>query len=198
MRLALLLAFCVSVVPAFANPPGSSVEGTVEERLDSGGYSYLRLKTATGERWAAVPQVAVGKGEKVVVAVQAEMQNFQSPSLKRSWPVILFGTTAGNAGPAEAAAPAQPMKNPHEAGLPKTPPATPSLEGKVQETLVAGTYTYLRLATKDGETWAAVPKAEVKVGATVRIRSPQNMDGFTSPSLKRTFAKIVFGTLEQP
>lgn len=196
MRATLLAVTVLFAFSTFAQPT-TKLEGTLEERLDSAGYSYLRIKTAKGEKWAAVPQVAVEKGAKVSVDVQNEMQNFQSPSLKRGWAVIAFGTMAG-APKAESQPEAAPMKNPHgEGGIPTTPPASPTLEGTVQEAITAGTYTYLRLTTKAGETWAAVPKADVPKGATVRIRSPQNMDGFTSPSLKRTFAKIVFGTLEQ-
>lgn len=195
MRLTSFVVAALFSFTAFAQAT-TRLEGTLEERLDSGGYSYLRLKTAKGEKWAAVPQVSVEKGATVTVEVQNEMQNFQSPSLKRSWPVIAFGTVPEAAEPARAQP--QPMKNPHgEGGIPMVPPATPTLEGTVLETIDTGTYTYLRLSTRAGETWAAVPRAEVTKGATVRIRSPQNMDGFNSPSLKRTFEKIVFGTLEK-
>lgn len=192
----LVVSFVAVAFTALADPP--PLEGTVLERLESGGYSYLRLKTAAGEKWAAVPQVTLEVGAKVTVDAQAEMTNFSSPKLKRTWPVITFGTVRGAPAsePAKSAAPD--VANPHEAGLPKTLPATPALEGKVLETLDAATYTYLRLSTKDGETWAAVPKATVAKGATVKVKNPQPMDGFKSPSLNRTFEKIVFGTLEAP
>lgn len=60
----------------------------------------------------------------------------------------------------------------------------------------AGEYTYLRLQTKTGETWAAVPKSTVKKGSDVSIANPMNMTGFQSKILKRKFDRIVFGTLE--
>ena len=161
--------------------------GTLKERLDAGGYSYLRVETAQGERWAAVPQVALEPGKPVSVEVQAEMKNFESKSLKRTWASIAFGTLAG-------AAEARPV-NPHDQGLPKTSPATAPVEGTVLEVIDAKTYTYLRLKTATGETWAAVPQAMVAKGAQVRVLNAQPMDGFKSPTLNRTFEHIVFGTL---
>ena len=44
------------------------------------------------------------------------------------------------------------------------------LQGKVLETMDAGPYTYLRLQTGNGETWAAVPKAAVQKGQQVTIQ----------------------------
>lgn len=73
--------------------------------------------------------------------------------------------------------------------------ATAPLAGKVLETKDAAGYTYLRLKTKDGEVWAAVPEAKVKVGADVSIENPQTMTAFQSRSLNKTFDRIVFGTL---
>lgn len=73
--------------------------------------------------------------------------------------------------------------------------AAPSMMGTVLETKDAAGYTYLRLKTKDGEIWAAVPAAQVKVGATVTIEDPQVMSNFQSKTLNKTFDSIVFGTL---
>ncbi|HEX5698566.1 MAG TPA: OB-fold nucleic acid binding domain-containing protein, partial [Rhodoferax sp.] len=56
-------------------------------------------------------------------------------------------------------------------------------------------YTYLRLKTKDGETWAAVSTAAVKKGAMVTIENPMVMNNFESKTLKKTFPTIIFGTL---
>ncbi len=70
-----------------------------------------------------------------------------------------------------------------------------ALTGTVLETLDAGSYIYLRLKTPNGETWAAVSKANVKKGSEVTIINPMPMDGFESKTLKRKFDRIVFGTL---
>jgi hypothetical protein len=69
------------------------------------------------------------------------------------------------------------------------------LQGKVLERLDAGRYSYLRLSTSSREIWAAVPLAEVKIGADVTIENPMPMDGFQTKTLNRKFDRIVFGTL---
>lgn len=75
------------------------------------------------------------------------------------------------------------------------PVAAPPLKGVVLETIDAKPYTYLRLKTSAGETWAAVPQAPLKNGASVTIENPLVMTDFQSKALGRTFDKIVFGTL---
>jgi hypothetical protein len=75
------------------------------------------------------------------------------------------------------------------------PAVSPPLQGVVLETKDADPYTYLRLQTKSGETWAAVMKASVKKGARVTIMEPMTMANFESKALKMTFDSIVFGTL---
>jgi hypothetical protein len=69
------------------------------------------------------------------------------------------------------------------------------LTGKVLEKLDASSYTYVRLETADGEAWAAVPRADLEIGAQVVVGSPQLMSGFESRSLGRSFETIYFGTL---
>ena len=70
-----------------------------------------------------------------------------------------------------------------------------SLTGTVLETMDAAGYTYLKLKTAEGETWAAVNEAKVEKGSTVTILNPMPMDGFESQTLKRKFDHIVFGSL---
>src|SRR3990167_2815676 len=64
-----------------------------------------------------------------------------------------------------------------------------SVKGQVLEVVDVESYSYLRLKTKDGETWAAVAKAPVKKGAEVTIENAMIMNNFESKSLKRTFQK---------
>ncbi|MFA6958942.1 MAG: nucleotide-binding protein [Thermoanaerobaculia bacterium] len=80
------------------------------------------------------------------------------------------------------------------------PSAAPAgaLSGKVLETMNSGGYTYIRLETASGEAWAAVGQADVKVGSEISITPQMTMTDFESPTLKRKFASIVFGTLGQP
>jgi hypothetical protein len=97
----------------------------------------------------------------------------------------------------------RPMASSPSAGVSSTRPSTAgsssemagSVSGKVLETMDSGGYTYMRLATRGGETWAAVNPAKVKVGQTVTVENAIRMDGFQSGTLHRTFDHVVFGTL---
>ena len=96
-----LLAICMILAAPFVwameNPnasqdAGSVVTGEVLEVKDVETYTYLRLKTKSGETWAAVNKTPVRKGERVTIANVMEMTNFHSKSLNKTFPTILFGT----------------------------------------------------------------------------------------------------------
>lgn len=80
--------------------------------------------------------------------------------------------------------------------LPAQPART--LQGEVLETRDVDGYTYLRLKTSAGETWAAVQTTAAKKGAHVTIVNPMTMDNFESKTLKKKFDKIVFGEIADP
>jgi len=73
-------------------------------------------------------------------------------------------------------------------------PGSP-LQGEVLETRDVEGYTYLRLATSGGETWAAVPTAKVKKGERVTVVNTSVMNNFQSKTLGKTFDSIVFGQI---
>ena len=75
------------------------------------------------------------------------------------------------------------------------PGSNTTVKGKVLETKDVEPYTYLRLKTKDGESWAAVNKAPVKVGSEVTIENASIMTNFESKTLKKTFDRIYFGSI---
>jgi hypothetical protein len=75
------------------------------------------------------------------------------------------------------------------------PAPTGSVKGKVLEVLDAGSFVYLRLQTKDGETWAAIANAPVKKGTEVTIENVTIMTNFESKVLKRKFDRVVFGSM---
>lgn len=81
------------------------------------------------------------------------------------------------------------------AGENAAPHAPSSVKGEVLEVIDVESYTYLRLKTKDGETWAAVGREQVSKGSEVTIENAMVMNDFESKSLKKTFKTIVFGTL---
>ena len=102
----------------------------------------------------------------------------------------------------DAPAVTQPAADPH-AGIvqPVGPRVTPepekrTVKGKIVERIDLPSGMYLRLATSAGDTWAAVSKADVKIGAEVTVVNAITMDGFQSAALNRKFDRIVFGALE--
>jgi hypothetical protein len=99
-----LLTICLILLTSFAHaqsPHAASVKGEVLEVLNVDSYTYLRLKTQEGEKWAAVSKVAVAKGSQVAIENATVMNNFTSKTLKRTFATIIFGSLA---------APAQPME----------------------------------------------------------------------------------------
>lgn len=74
-----------------------TVAGTVLETMDSGGYTYIKLKTAGGEKWAAVSQTPVTVGTDVTLAISAEINGFVSKTLNRTFDSILFCSMTGEA-----------------------------------------------------------------------------------------------------
>lgn len=74
----------------------------------------------------------------------------------------------------------------------------PVIEGKVLEVIDVSNYTYLSLETSAGKVWAAVPKAQIAVGAQVTVEQPMPMKKFHSPTLNRDFDEIYFGVLKGP
>jgi len=111
------LAICLLAAAPFVWAQNAIV-GEVLEVQNVEGYSYLRLKTAQGDTWAAVPTAKVKKGDKVTVAEPMVMNNFESKALKRKFDKVVFGTLASDKAVAAAAA-AQPTVPPH--ALPKGP-----------------------------------------------------------------------------
>jgi hypothetical protein len=107
MKLLLTLAAALTLS---LNASAGDLTGTVVETMNSGGYTYLLIKTPAGEKkWAAVNQTKVKKGDKATVNNTMDNKNFTSHTLKRTFDVIAFGTMGDGAAPAA---------DPH-AGLPK-------------------------------------------------------------------------------
>lgn len=100
---------------------GTKISGTVVETMDSGGYTYIKVKTASGEEWAATPATKVTKGQNVTVVQQMVAEKFQSNTLKRTFDRIIFGSLEG------AAAPAQPGQIATSTMGGKMPPGHPSM-----------------------------------------------------------------------
>lgn len=135
-----------------ATKAGDVLTGTVLEQLPAGQYVYLRLKTATGEVWAAVNQTPVKVGEQVTIPSPMLMKKFESTALQRTFDEVYFGALA-QGGAAAAVA----VENPHAGGPQSIPAAN---VGKVEKAGGADARTV-------AEAWAQKSSLE---GKTVTIR----------------------------
>ena len=106
-----LLAAGLAALALHAPASSAEVKGVIQETIDTGGYTYMRLKTTEGARWAAVTQTLLKKGAAVAVTGAIEMKNFLSPTLKRRFDRILFGALASSTAADPYAG------NPHAASL---------------------------------------------------------------------------------
>lgn len=114
-RVALMLAFvslagCDQRIPETGKIPLGSLStadagaltGVVQEHLAAPPYTYLRLKTDNGDRWAAVPQGTFENGMSVTVYNPMQMTAFESKTLNRTFDEVYFGTTEAPAAAAGA------------------------------------------------------------------------------------------------
>ncbi len=73
-----------------APPAGQTATGTVLETFDASNYTYVRVKTASGDIWAATATVKVAVGDRVIVPLEMPMEKFHSQTLNRDFPLIYF------------------------------------------------------------------------------------------------------------
>jgi hypothetical protein len=128
-----------ATAPASVN---STVTGEVLEVKGVEVYTYLRLKTAQGEVWAAVNKAPVVKGAKVTLTNVMTMQNFESKELKKTFPTILFASLEGaGSGPGTGAV----ATDPH-AGMTKAP--VEAMDVKVAKATGANAVTVAEVVSK--------------------------------------------------
>jgi len=107
--------------------PVETVQGQVLEAMDSGGYTYVRVKTAQGDIWAATLAFKVAVGDTVVVPLENPMRKFNSPTMKRDFDLVYFASRITKPGEATASsAAALPPGHP-----PMTPAAPATAESMV-------------------------------------------------------------------
>lgn len=70
------------------------------------------------------------------------------------------------------------------------------IKGTILEKIDATNYSYMKIKTKEEETWVAVPQLEIKLNTEIELQKPIPMVGFESKTLKRRFDKIYFGLLK--
>lgn len=158
---AALAAASLAGLATAATPQNGTISGEVLEARSVEGYTYLRLRTATGETWAAVPTTTLKTGERVTLADPMVMENFESKSLKRKFDRIVFATVAGNEAATAAA-------NAAHAAPPKAAAPAPAPVGKVAKASEADAKTVAEVSTSK----AALKDRSVTVrGQVVKVNS---------------------------
>lgn len=195
----------VSSAPERQRPPTVLVSqdtlpnsGKVSEVIQAGSYTYLHAMNDGKGTWLAIPRRDVKVGAEIRYAQGAVMKDFHSPSMDRTFEEVLFlggveveGETAAALPPGHA--PVTPLP-PGHAPVPGAAAGTPDLPnaGEVSEVIPAGSYTYLRITENSEDTWVAIPRRDVPVGARVRYADAPPMKDFHSPSMDRTFEEVLF------
>jgi hypothetical protein len=114
---------------AQAGAPQNTATGTVAETMNSGGYTYIRLKTATEEIWVAATELPIKVGERITVTTDMPMRNYHSRTLNRDFPVVYFVPAVAREGetlPGPQGQPGDLMMGGHQsASTPVTGPAGP-------------------------------------------------------------------------
>ena len=180
-----------AVDPAVPLTGSAGPLATVLEAMESGGYTYARVETEGEEIWVAGPPTPLEAGMEVILGGAMGMENFTAASLDRTFDRILFVNSFGSAtagvagGAAGATAGALPPRGSAVAG-----PGAGS--GTVAEVSHAAGYSYIRIETDDGDLWLAGNQIEVGEGQTVSWNGGAVMENFNSPSLDRTFERILF------
>lgn len=182
--------------PAPRTPPSVSASredagpsGKVVETMNSGGYTYVCLEKSGKKTWVAVPQTKVAVGEQRSFAAGAEMKNFTSKTLNRTFESIIF--SAGPAGAAEAG-PGAPG-SPGETGS-KAQASAPDKDIKVEKASGPNAYTvgelYAKSSSLDKKT--VVVKAKVvKVSAGIMGRNWVHIQDGTGDSKKGSHNLVV-------
>jgi hypothetical protein len=83
-----------------APPPGvdigPAVRGSVAETVDTKEYTYVRVKTAQGEEWTAIPRTpTLAVGDEVVIGQSVVMEKFYSKSLNKTFDRLVMGVLVG-------------------------------------------------------------------------------------------------------
>lgn len=113
--------------------------------------------------------------------------------------VVVFTVACSAGDKADGGTPDTSLRSPATAAAATSAkPLGHALTGTLVERLTVSPYVYLRLQTATGELWVAVLEAPLTVGASVTVYNALLMEQFESKTLKRTFDRIYFGSLDAP
>jgi hypothetical protein len=138
--------------------------------------------------WAAGPVTALEVGQEITLDGAMGMQNFTAASLGRTFDEILFVNRFGTPG----AAAAQPAPVAGPSGSEMTAEAPPIDGGRVLEVHQGPGYTYVHVEDGDVQLWVAGTQIEVEEGQIVTWDGGAIMRDFESPTLERTFDRLLF------
>jgi hypothetical protein len=106
---------------AEASLNSSFLSGKVVETMNAGGYTYVSLEKDGKKAWFAIPATEVKVGQQVTLQPGAEMRNFTSKTLNRTFESIIFsGGIAAQPGPAAGKKPASSQPGAKNAAAPKS------------------------------------------------------------------------------
>ena len=133
MVLSAVAAFAVTDKPSPVPPPemkvkkteaslnSSSLSGKVVETMNAGGYTYVSFEKDGKKTWVAIPPTEVKVGQEVTFQPGAEMRNFTSKTLNRTFESIIFsGGLISQPGPAAGNKPSSSEHSSKTAAAPKS------------------------------------------------------------------------------
>lgn len=165
-------AFAVTDKPSPVPPPetkaekkgaslnSSSFSGKVVETMNAGGYTYISVEKDGKRTWVAIPMTEVKVGQEVTYQPGAEMRNFPSKTLNRTFESIIF--SPGLASQPGSAAANKPSSSQH-GDKPAAPPKSIDEKISIEKASGPDAYTvseiYAKAATLNEKT--AVVKGKV-------------------------------------
>jgi hypothetical protein len=164
-------AFAITDKPSPVPPPEVKAEkaaaplnlsprsGKVVETMNTGGYTYVSLEKDGKKTWIAIPMTEVKVGQEVTYQPGAEMRNFTSKTLNRTFESIIF--SPGLVSQPGSAAANQPSSSQHGDKKAETPKSNEKIS--VEKATGPDAYTvseiYANIATLNEKT--AVVKGKV-------------------------------------
>ena len=73
-----------------AHPGAEGMSGVIQETMDAGGYTYVRITNNGKDIWLAGPQTVVSEGQTITWSGGMVMRNFKSNTLSRTFDQIYF------------------------------------------------------------------------------------------------------------
>ncbi len=142
---------CFASTPSSSQTKTSSASGTVQETMNTGGYTYLLIDSGAQKTWVAVPETPVNKGARVQYSDGMVMKNFYSKTLDRTFATIIFS-------PGLTDKPEPTAKKPESGTSPEH-----SFASAVKAETETTTASQKVLPPSGGSTGAVAPFSEVKV-----------------------------------